>query len=77
MRQINTFVRLKGNRGTGMAVSGLLALNWTWYKTVQAVPVSPAQPAIAFPRVRYGFGPRAVAPRGRGGESHEIRLKGR
>lgn len=77
MRQIDTLVRPKGNRGSEMAAGRLPALNWAWYKTLQAVPVSPVSPAIAFPRIRYGFGPRAVAPRGRSGEGHEIRLKGR
>ena len=50
MRQNDTTVRLRGNRGIGMAGDGLAALNWAWYKTVQRVPVKPVSAAIAFPR---------------------------
>ena len=51
MRQNTTFVRLRGNRGTGMADARPTALDWAWYKTVQSTPIRSVSAAIAFPRL--------------------------
>ncbi len=77
MRQIGTIVRLRGNRGVGMASGPVGESPLGVLQIALAGQARPVPSAIAFPRVRYGFGPRAVAPRGRSGESDEIRLKGR
>ena len=56
MRQIDTFVRLRGNRGSEMAVGRLAVLNWAWNKTVQAVPVR----RFSLPLRSHGSDPGSV-----------------
>jgi len=62
MRQIDTFVRPRGNRGVGMA-SGPAGQSLVGVLQIAlAGQARPVPSAIAFPRVRYGFGPRALPP---------------
>jgi hypothetical protein len=55
MRQMSTNVRLRGNRGAGMAAGWLAGLNWAWYKTVQA-----ARPTGRLPLRFRGSDPGSV-----------------
>lgn len=62
-RQIANFVRYTGNGEFWTEEGRLSATAGSCYKTTVAVPALAVSPALLVsPRVRYGFGPRAVAP---------------